>query len=461
MSSVSGVKMLMSDPRIAIPAMAAPLAVAILIQNVNSMADILWVSWLGGSAVGGLGLAYPVYASICGVGNGLAIGVSAAIARYVGVKERENASKAAGQSLFLSIVFSVLIFALCLPTMGPLMDCFGDPSASDAAIAYIMPMFLLGFFIIGGSVMSGILRGEGAARASMVIQVAGAATNIVLDPIIIYGLHMGVAGAGWATVIAGLVSLVLGLMCYRRGSGMYVTLRVRDMAPSMRFTKEILVVGLPQAAEYVVMSVINIPMNFIIVGVAGADTVGVYTSAWRVAYVALVPAQAYSGAVVSVCSAEYSSRHPEMIKAAYRFGVRRSVIHTVYLSIVLALLAYPLAMVFTAADDLQYLRNNMVLLFIVMACMLPAMSQVFVGSGFLQSLKHSQIALYSSLARNIVMVSGYFAMAVIFACSEAIWVIMGLIEIWGGILMGWLAWKFILRFERSCSSGEYGGSPFE
>ena len=104
MSSVSGVKMLMSDPRIAIPAMAAPLAVAILIQNVNSMADILWVSWLGGSAVGGLGLAYPVYASICGVGNGLAIGVSAAIARYVGVKERENASKAAGQSLFLSIV---------------------------------------------------------------------------------------------------------------------------------------------------------------------------------------------------------------------------------------------------------------------------------------------------------------------------------------------------------------------
>jgi hypothetical protein len=141
--------------------------------------------------------------------------------------------------------------------------------------------------------------------------------------------------------------------------------------------------------------------------------------------------------------------------------VRRSVIHTAYLSIVLALLAYPLAMVFTAADDLQYLRNNMVLLFIVMACMLPAMSQVFVGSGFLQSLKHSQIALYSSLARNIVMVSGYFAMAVIFACSEAIWVIMGLIEIWGGILMGWLAWKFILRFERSCSSGEYGGSPFE
>ena len=459
MSSVSGVKMLMSDPRVAIPAMAMPLAVAILIQNVNGMADILWVSWLGGNAVGGLGLAYPLYASICGVGNGLAIGVAAAIARYVGVRERENASKAAGQSLFLSIAFAIIILLLCLPTIGPLMDCFGNPAARDEAIAYIMPMILFGFFIVSGSVMSGILRGEGAARASMFIQVAGALTNIVLDPVFIYGMHMGVAGAGWATVIAGLVSLVLGLLCYRRGSGMYVTLRVRDMVPNTRLTKEILVVGLPQAAEYVVMSVINIPMNYIIVGVAGADTVGVYTSAWRVAYVALVPAQAYSGAVVSVCSAEYSSRHPEMIKEAYRFGVRRSVIHTAYLSVVLALLAYPLAMVFTAADDLHYLRDNMFLLFIVMACMLPGMSQVFVGSGFLQALKHSQTALWSSLARNIVMVTGYLAMAVIFHCSEAIWVYMGIIEIWGGLLMAWLAWRCILRFERFCADSP--PSPIE
>ena len=148
MSSVSGVKMLMSDPRVAIPAMAMPLAVAILIQNVNGMADILWVSWLGGNAVGGLGLAYPLYASICGVGNGLAIGVAAAIARYVGVRERENASKAAGQSLFLSIAFAIIILLLCLPTIGPLMDCFGNPAARDEAIAYIMPMVLFGFFIV-------------------------------------------------------------------------------------------------------------------------------------------------------------------------------------------------------------------------------------------------------------------------------------------------------------------------
>ncbi len=453
MSKVMGVKMLLSDPRIAIPSMAVPLAVAILIQNLNAMTDILWVSWLGGKAVGGVSLAYPLYASLVGVGNGLAVGVAAAIARYVGMKQQEEATHAAGQSLFLMIAFGILLALILVPILGPLMHVFGDPEAAEEAIAYGFPVFAFGFFIIAGSVMSGILRGEGAARASMIIQVAGALTNIVLDPLFIYGFGMDVAGAGWATVIAGLVSLILGLMCYR-GRGMYVSLRLRDMIPSRKYSKEILIVGLPQSAEYVVMSVINIPMNFIIVGVAGADTVGVYTSAWRVAYMVLVPAQAYSGAVVSVCSAEFSSGHPEMIDSAFRFAVRRSMKHTTYLSVVLALLSYPLACIFTAADDLQYLRMNMTLLFLVMAVMLPGMSQVFVGSGFLQALEHSKVAMYSALARNLVMVSGYYLMALIFNSSESIYVYMGAIEIWGGALMAWLAWKYIKKFERDFAESD-------
>lgn len=453
MHETKGVNYLLGDPKIAIAAMVPPLAVALLIQTVNSMADLMWVSWLGAAAIGGLGLAYPLYATVCGVGNGLAVGASAAIARYVGLKDQDGASRSAGQSLTLSIIFSAIVSLVMVPLAIPLLGAFGDPVAGDEAVAYGMPMFALSFFLISSSVMSGILRGEGAARASMYIQVAGALTNIILDPVLIYVMDMGVAGAGWATVAAGAVSLVLGLLCYLPRNRMYVTLRIRDLWFDARLAWNILYVGLPQMAELITMSLINIPMNYIIMGVGGAAALGIYTSSWRICYVVLVPSQAYGGAVVSVCSAEYAMRRPDLIRQAFDYSVKASVKYTTYACILFALLAYPLARLFTVADDMAYLEGSMILLIIAEAIMLPVMSQVFVGSSFLQALKHSEMGFVSALIRNIVMFSSYASMAYVFGVVEAIWIIMAIVEVFGGILMWGLAKVYLDRFERSCKIG--------
>ncbi len=454
-----GVKTLLGDPTVAIPTMVAPLAVAILIQNVNCMTDLMWVSWLGSNAIGGLSLAYPLYSTICGFGNGLGIGVSSAIARHVGVRDREGAIHTAGQAIFLSVLFAIILACIFVPLARPLMNLFGGGEAVEASLEYGMPIFSFGFFIIISSGMSGVLRGEGAARASMIIQVAGAITNIILDPIFIYVLGMGVAGAGWATVLAGLVSLLLGLSFYMKKDLMYVRFRPKDMIPNFESSKEILYVGLPQSAEYTVMAMINLPMNFIIVGVGGAAAVGIYTSAWRVAFIAFVPAQAYGGAIVSVCSAEYSAKRSNMIEKAFGFAVKKSIRHSIYLAIALVVLAYPLATVFTIADDLTYMRADMVYLFLCIAAMLPIMSQVFVGSSFLQSVRHSGVALMSSLLRNIVMVAGYALMAWMFHTTLSIWVIMAVIEILGGVLMSALAWKYIKQFSEKCSKDPTANLP--
>ena len=458
MEGTSGTKVLLSDPKVAIPALAVPLAVAIFVQNFNSMADTMWAAWLGGSAVAGLGLAYPLYAAIVGIGNGLGIGVAAAIARCVGLSDREGATRSAGQSLLLALAASVLVAVPLVVFAEPLMYAFGAGEAGPDAVAYGMPIFAGSFFVIAGSVMSGVLRGEGAARRSMVIQVAGALFNMVLDPVLMYGLGMGVAGAGLATVAAGALSLCLGLYYYVGADDMYVRFRIRDLRPDWPVAKEILCVGLPESAEYMVMSLINIPMNYIIVGVGDPNVVGTYTSAWRVGYMVLIPCQALSGGVVSVCSTEYARDRADLVAEAYRFTARRSVLHTFYLSVLLALLSYPIACMFTASDDISYLRDNMTVCLLCLAALLPMMSMVFVGSAFLQSLEHSEIGFLSSLIRNILMVSGYFAMAAVFRSTEAIWVIMAVIEVAGGALMAWLAKVYIGRFGDSCLRGGTGNT---
>ncbi len=450
MEETAGTKVLLSDPKKAIPALAVPLAVAIFVQNFNSMADTMWAAWLGGSAVAGLGLAYPLYATIVGIGNGLGIGAASAIARCVGLSDRRGASLSAAQALLLAFIASMMVTIPLTIFVEPLMDAFGAGEAGPDAVAYGMPIFVGSFFIIAGSVMSGILRGEGAARRSMIIQAAGALFNIVLDPILMYVCGMGVAGAGIATVAAGALSLCLGLRYYIGRDDMYVKFRISDLRPDRHSMKEILCVGLPESAEYMTMSLINIPMNYIIVGIGDPNVIGTYTSAWRVAYLVLIPCQALSGGVVSVCSAEFARGRSDLMREAYRFTARRSVIHTFYLSVLLALLSYPIACMFTASDDITYLRHNMTVCLLCLAALSPVFSMVFVGSAFLQSLEHSEMGFLSSLIRNIVMVSSYFAVAVTLHSSEAIWVVMAVIEILGGLLMAWLAKVYIRRFSRRC-----------
>lgn len=445
MNETRGTRVLLSDPVSAIPQLALPLAVAIFVQNLNGVTDAMWAAWLGADALGGLGLAYPLYASIVGIGSGLAIGVAAAEARAVGLGDREGASGYAAQSFTISLVISV---ALAIPLVifaVPLMDAFGSGAASREAVDYGMPFFSFGFFIIASAVMSGILRGEGAAKESMAIQVIGAATNIVLDPVLMYGLDMGVAGAGWATVIAGAVSLLLGLSFYARKK-MFIVLRPRGMIPSARMSKEILYVGAPEAAELATMSLINIPMNFIIVGVGGASAVGFYTSAWRIAYLVLIPAQAISGAIVSVCSTEFARGRGDLVQRAFSFGTRISLKQTTILAVVMAVLSYPLAMVFTASSSMDPYRGEMCILIILLALMLPVMSQVFVGSAYLQALKHSEIGFLSSFIRNLIMVSGYFVAAELFGVTMGIWVACSAIEIFGGTMMWLFARKYVRAF---------------
>ena len=98
-----GVELLIGNQRKGIVALAIPLAVALLFQSLNNIVDSLWVSDLGGSAMAALGIVYPIYCVQIGIGNGLGIGVSAAISRHIGMKDRALAERSAAQGLVVSV----------------------------------------------------------------------------------------------------------------------------------------------------------------------------------------------------------------------------------------------------------------------------------------------------------------------------------------------------------------------
>lgn len=440
--AAKNVDVMLGDPKKAIIAFSIPIAVALFAQQSNNFVDSFWVTSLGAEAMAALGLVFPIYAVIIGIGSGLGIGTSAAIARKIGMGQKREAEGIAVQSLILCLIVSLIATPLLLITAEPVLILIGAGSTIEASLEYAMPLYLSTVLILISGVMSGILRGEGAVRKSMYIQVAAALINLVLDPIFIYTLDMGVAGAAWATVVSFGASIIMGMYWYVRSKGMFLKLNRSDVRYSKAYMKDILTVGFPQSVELSVMNLFNITFNFCIIMVGTTDAMAIYTVAWRIVYLLMIPAQAMGGAIVSACSAEYGMKRYDMIKKAYRFAVKYSILILIVLSALMALLADPISSLFTQSPDMQYLHGDMVVLLYIFAIFVPFMSLVFVGSSLLQALNRSKVALASTIIRNLVLTVIFVFAAYCIGTLTSLWWAMTLSEIFGGLLMGY--WAYII-----------------
>ena len=431
-----GVRILLGDQRKGVLALSVPIAMALFVQNLNNIVDSFWVSDLGQNPMAALGIVYPLYCILIGIGNGLGIGVSAAIARNIGMKRHDDANGVAMQSLILTAIISIAMMAVLILTAEPVIVLMGGGNMVDACLEYGYPIYLGAFFIILSGVMSGMLRGEGAARRSMAIQVVGAVINIILDPILIFWMDMGVAGAAWATVIAFIVSSLMGFYWYFKSKDMYVQLERKHIRFDSRLMKEILNVGLPESIELTVMNFFNIFLNVFVIMCAGTAGLAVYTMVWRIGYLAVIPAQAMGGALVAICSAEYGMREFDMIRDAYRFTIRRAFLLLVILCGIFALLAYPLADVFLRTEDMIFMRDQMVVFVYTMAAFLPVFSLVYVGSSLMQSLEKAGQAMINTLIRNIAITIGYAIVALVIGGGLfEIGLALIVVEVLGGIAM--------------------------
>ncbi|MEA4977797.1 MAG: MATE family efflux transporter [Methanomassiliicoccaceae archaeon] len=443
------VKILTGDYKRAIWHLSIPIAVALAIQHINILVDTFWVAGLGADPMASISIVYPVFATVMGIGSGLGIGASAAIARSIGQNNRKEAGRKAGQSLLLSVLVSVALTPILLITMEPSIILFGGSDILGLCKDYATPLYLATFVIILNAIITGIIRGEGAAKRSMYIQLLSAAVNIIMDPILIYGLGMGVAGAAWATVIAFGSSIILAFYWYFIKKDMYLKIGRKEVKYSPKEMKGVLKVGLPEATELSVMNIFNVFLNLSVIMVAGTVGVAMYSTGWRVVYLLMIPAQAVGGAIVSICSAQYGAEQYGKIRKTYYYGVRKTVETLIVLAIILFITADLASAAFTYEGELAAKRDEMTYIIRVFCIMVPVMSLIFTGSSLLQSLENANIALASSFMRNLMLAILFAVAAYLIGTPHSLWWSLTLGEIVGGLLMLGLAlWRLGL-FERS------------
>ncbi len=251
----------------AVMTMAVPTIISMLVVVIYNMADTFFIGQTGDPMqVAAVSLATPVFMVFMALGNLFGIGGSSAISRALGEKKPERARNISSFCCYASLGLGVFMALLFLAGMDVILAMIGaSANTIEFAREYLTYIAFGGPFIIFGTAFGNILRGEGAARESMIGNMIGTVTNIVLDPVMILGLGWGVAGAAIATVIGNLAASLfyVGYFLQKKSS---LSIRLKDFRMGDRIAASVASIGIPASLNNILMSCANIVLNLMLGG---------------------------------------------------------------------------------------------------------------------------------------------------------------------------------------------------
>ena len=424
-----GVALLIGDPKKAILRLSGPMIIAMLLMSSYNVVNAMWVVGLGSDALAAVGFISPIFMALMGLGIGIGAGATSAIARRIGAEDRNGASNNAVHALIISLILSVIVTLPLVLFAEPIAIFFGAGKTAGLAAAYGQVLFAGSFFVIFVNVAYGILRGEGDARRTMYAMVAASLLNIVLDPILIYGLGLGVAGAAWGTVISLAAAFVVLCYWFFIKKDTFVCFSRQNFIPSRSVVSDILYVGIPASIEFLLMALLSVILNLILIIVADTDAVAVFSVGFRVVSYGIVPIVAIGTSVVSVVGAAYGARHYEKIGVAHTFSILVGLALALCVSLLTWVFAYPIASIFSYSQESAHLYPTIAAFIGVMCLFYPFVPLGFLSSSVFQGVGKGPTSLFFTFMRSLVF-------AAVFAYVFAIPMGMGEQGVWWGVVTG-------------------------
>lgn len=391
------IEQLITNPKKSIIGLSIPMILSLFLTMINNLADAMWVSGLGSDALAAIGIVTPLFIIIIGLGIGLSAGVNSSIARFIGSGDMKNAGNSATHGVILSIIVSILIPGLILLFLNPLLIAIGGSNVLGLAHEYGVWIIAGGFTIIVQNIYCGIFRSENkGVKATLPIGVA-AALNIILDPIFIFNLNMGVAGAAIATILANFIGLLMYLYwSYIKDD---TTIDVRSYSRDISIYKDIISVGIPASAEQIIMSLFSMVINVILVMVATTDSVAVYTTVWRLISIGVMLPVGFGTGGISVFGALFGAKKSDSIMCAFKYIHEIGFIGSIAMTIILAIFAPYLAMLFGGAG-----LNDEITRVTILLCPYVAFASWSIISGcILQSFGRGELSLAFTFFKQIVL----------------------------------------------------------
>lgn len=454
MQSNENIEAIIGNPRKAINMLAFPTIFSMLLMFLNNLIDSFWVAGINADALAALGFMSPLYLVIIGLGSGVGAGANSLISRYVGAERFDDANNSVMHSIILAFIVSIIVLIVGIFFLDDLIILLGAGSVSTYCLSYGQIIFLLNIAFLLPNVTASVFRAEGdVARATNPL-ILTAILNMILDPIMIYGLNMGIFGAGLATVITSFAGYLWMLYWIFVKKDTFFKFDFSYYKRKLEIYKEILVVSLPAATEEIIFALVAILLNFMIILTAGVSEVASFTIVWRFISISFLPCMAIGIATITVSGVAYGARNWKNFDITIKYSTLLSLTITLSICAVFFVFAYPLCEIFNfQAGNLALVDRSAEVLqmFVFYNILIPfgataAYTYQGVGSGFK--------SLSLTILRELVL-------SMAFAYIMGITLNMGILGVYLGAIIGMnvgsligfiFIWIFNLKFKRECEN---------
>lgn len=387
--------------------MGIPMIISMMLQAVYNIVDSAFVANMEGSgemALNALTLAFPVQMLMVAIGIGTGVGVNALLAKSMGQGDMEKASKTAGNGVFLMAVIYVvfLLFGL-FGTEFYIGTQTQNPAISEMATDYLRICCGWSFGILYFSLYEKVLQATGKSMYSTIAQITGAVINVILDPIMIYGLlgcpELGVKGAAYATVIGQIASALVGLFLHLKANKELKN-GFSYMKPSGRIIKGIYSIGFAAIIAQALMSIMTYLLNVIFVRI-GENVVTAYGLYYKIQQFILFAAFGLRDAITPIISFNHGMGSKERVNDGVKYGLLYTLIIMLVGFVGLEIFASPFSGIFGLSGETKELC--------ISAMRIISISYVFAGAniafqGIFQALDSGFESLIISVCRQFLFV---------------------------------------------------------
>ncbi|MEE1134204.1 MAG: MATE family efflux transporter [Methanobrevibacter sp.] len=346
------VELMRGEPEIAVRKLAIPIMISMLLTASYNIVDGIWVAGLGQAAIAGIGFVTPIFMILNGVSVGLGNGATSSISRAVGAKNHDGASKSAAHSLFIFLIASIILTLFLITIQEPLLRAYGASGQSLVeGLKYGTPLFAGLFAFMFGNGGSGILRGEGDMKRAMYAMIVSVVLNFILDPVFIYVLGLGSAGASLATIVSSLGSAMVIMYWILIKKDTYVDVNLKEFKFDSKIAKDILKVGIPSSLDMLMMSIAMSFYLMFISAIGGEYGIAAFTSGQRLYLFGIMPLTAVGSAVAAVSGSSFGAKNWEFLKRTHTYGTKFAMMMSLAITVLLVIFAPHFALIFAYTPD--------------------------------------------------------------------------------------------------------------
>ncbi|WP_312494307.1 MATE family efflux transporter [Anaerosporobacter sp.] len=382
---------------------SVPAIIGMLVNMLYNVVDRIYIGQIpnvGGLAITGVGITMPITNIITGIGMLVGIGTSASISLALGKGDKRKAEKTLNNGFLLIVIASLLVATLGTLLAPSIVHLFGGSDRTTPfALLYLRPLLIGTICNLCAFGLNHSISSDGSPKVGMFTMIIGATVNIILDPILIFGLDMGIQGAAVATVASQLVAACWVLFYFTKGKKSSIKIKLSELHLHNQTTKGILMIGLAPFCMQLAGSLVQVVSNKALFASGGDMAIGAMAVITSICSIFIIPIFGLNQGAQPIIGFNYGSGRYNRAKKTYLVGLFWCTIILLISTLVIQLIPETLIKMFNNDPELTEIALNGIRVYLIA---LPIIGVQMATSNYFQAVGKPMKAMIIGLTRQVI-----------------------------------------------------------